>query len=49
MLNVADEELKDKQGYEVGLECVDTLRCIEHLYFIVKTVDELNENPFFSV
>jgi hypothetical protein len=49
VLNVADEELKDKQGYEVGLECVDTLRCIEHLYFFVKTVDELNENPFFSV
>jgi hypothetical protein len=42
VFNVADEELKDKQRHEVGLECGETLRCIEHLYFFGKTVTELN-------
>jgi hypothetical protein len=42
VFHVADEEPKDKQRNEVGLECGDTLRCIDHLYFFGKTVTELN-------
>jgi hypothetical protein len=48
VLNVADEEVKDKRRHELGLECVDTLRCIEHLYFLIKTLNELDENPIFQ-
>jgi hypothetical protein len=51
VLNVQEEEMKDRQAHRMGLECVDTLRFTEHSYFFffVKTVTEVNKNPFFIV